>query len=187
MDRSVVDEVCDHLERGPAHLGGRRLLTVDGPSGSGKSTLAREVARRYDAPVVALDDLLYGWEGPVPDAVRRVVEGVLQPWSRGLAGRYRRYDWHRGRFADVVDVPLRDVLVVEGVGAGSRAVEPFCTTSVWLDGPPEERRRRALARDGEAYAPYWDHWAGVEADLFAAEQTRDRADLRWWLAEPAGR
>lgn len=181
MDPAFPEQVLLHLREGTARLDGRRLLTVDGPSGSGKSTLARQLAARSGAQVVSVEDLLDGWHGALPDAVRRLVDGVLLSWCQGRAGRYRRYDWHRGRFGDHVEVPLRDVLVVEGVGAGSRALDAFRTTSVWLDAPAELRRLRALARDGDSYVPYWEHWASVEAAHFAAEDTAARADLRWWV------
>ena len=39
------------------------------------------------------------------------------------------------------------------------------------------RRRRALDRDGETYAPHWERWAAQERVTFARERTRARADL----------
>ena len=33
-------------------------------------------------------------------------------------------------------------------------------------------------RDGEAYRPHWERWASQEAAHFAADGTRNRADLR---------
>jgi hypothetical protein len=38
------------------------------------------------------------------------------------------------------------------------------------------RKRRALARDGEAYAPYWDRWAAQEAAFIAREHPQALAD-----------
>jgi hypothetical protein len=35
-----------------------------------------------------------------------------------------------------------------------------------------------IARDGEAYRPHWERWAAQERAHFAAEGTRERADLR---------
>lgn len=176
---SPVAQVLDHLARGPARLGTARLLTVDGPSGSGKSTLAGQVSARTGAAVLPVDDLLDGWHGGVDAAVADLVRGVLAPLSQGRPGRYRRYDWHRGAFGGHVSVPPGDLLVVEGVGAGARALDPFRTTLVWLDAPVDLRRRRALARDGDSFAPYWDHWAEVEERHFTAERTPERADLRF--------
>jgi hypothetical protein len=35
-----------------------------------------------------------------------------------------------------------------------------------------------MARDGEAYRPHWERWAVQEAQHFAREGTRERADVR---------
>jgi hypothetical protein len=41
----------------------------------------------------------------------------------------------------------------------------------------EVRFARGIARDGEAYRPHWERWARQEGSLFAADGTRDRADI----------
>ena len=47
----------------------------------------------------------------------------------------------------------------------------------WLEGT-FFRRARAMARDGETYAKWWDIWAAQEKELFTAEQTEAAADIR---------
>jgi dephospho-CoA kinase len=49
---------------------------------------------------------------------------------------------------------------------------------IWVDAPEEQRYRRAMARDGDAYAPHWARWAAQERAHFAADRTRERADVR---------
>jgi hypothetical protein len=46
-----------------------------------------------------------------------------------------------------------------------------------LEVPASVRKKRALDRDGETFAPYWDMWAVQEDAMLARERTRDRADL----------
>jgi hypothetical protein len=41
----------------------------------------------------------------------------------------------------------------------------------------EVRFTRGIDRDGEAYRPHWERWARQEEALFAADRTRDRADV----------
>ncbi len=155
----------------PATLGSGRLICLDGPAGSGKTSLAG----RLGAPVVHMDDLYPGWDGLA--AVEPHVLALLEPLSRNEPGRYRRYDWLAGEYAEEHVVTPAPLLVLEGVGSGGRAWSPWITTLVWADAPYELRRQRGLDRDGEAFAPHWERWAAQERELFARGRTRERADV----------
>lgn len=162
----------------PPRLGAVRLVCVDGPAGSGKSTLAGLLAAQLDGVVLLhLDDLYEGWSG-LTGVWDRVEAGVLAPLRCGRAGRYRRYDWVRGAFAEWHDVPPCDVLVLEGCGSAPRAVDADAVLRVWVEAPAGVRLARGLARDGEALRERWLAWMAAEAAHFAVEQTRQRADVR---------
>jgi uridine kinase len=165
------------IRAAPARLGGTRLVCVDGPAGSGKTTFGRRLAAVLHAPLVHMDDLYAGWT--LAGAADRLVAGVLRPLQAGRPGAYSRYDWATGRFAAVpTEVPVCPALVVEGCGSCPPAVDPLTTLRVWVEAPAELRLRRGLARDGEALRPEWLRWQQEEAAVFAADRTRDRADLR---------
>ncbi|MGH3425037.1 MAG: uridine kinase, partial [Nocardioidaceae bacterium] len=68
-------------------------------------------------------------------------------------------------------------LVVEGVGCGALGCAPYLSLLLWVEAPTEVRMRRGLERDGEAYRPHWERWARQEQQMFAAERTRERADV----------
>ena len=104
-------------------LGTGRLLCVDGPAGSGKTTLAGalvECLRAAGATVqlVHMDDVYAGWAG-LKEGMATFSESVVDPLRAGETGRYRRYDWEQGAYAEEHEVPPCDVLVVEGVGSGA--------------------------------------------------------------------
>lgn len=155
----------------PPTLGAGRLVCVDGPSGSGKTTLADALG----ASVVRMDEMIEGWSGL--RTVDAQLEGLLRPLAAGSPGSYRRYDWHRGEYAETVTVPPAPLLVLEGVGSGSLVVADLVTVLVWIEAEREVRMARGLERDGEAFAPYWKAWADEETDHFARHGTRERADL----------
>ena len=157
-------------------LGAGRLISVDGPAGSGKTTLAAELAAGSGAALIHLDQLYDGWGG-LP-GIGSTLDRLLRPLALGRPGTWRRYDWHAGAFAETVTVEPTELLVLEGVGSGSAAIADLVTVLVWLDAPPGVRKRRALDRDGETFAPHWDRWTAGETTHFAAEQTRQRADVR---------
>jgi len=164
-------------------LGPVRLVGIDGPAGSGKTTLAGAVAdelvgRGLDAAVLHLDDLYDGWAGLEGSLWPRLATQVLEPLRRGRPGRYQRYDWDAGAFDGWVDVPVPDVLVLEGCGSARRDAAPFVVLSVWVEAPADLRLARGLARDGEAAREHWVRWMADEAAHFARERTAERADVR---------
>lgn len=159
----------------PPRCGRTRLVCVDGPSGSGKTVLADRLAAAFGTPtVVHMDDLYPGWDG-LAAAVTELSERIVAPLVAGRAAGYRRYDWVAGAYAEEHDIGQPDVLVVEGVGAGSAAAH--ATELIWVEAPRDVRFRRGIERDGEAYRPHWERWARQEDALFAQDHTRDRATL----------
>jgi hypothetical protein len=74
-------------------------------------------------------------------------------------------------------VPDVDTLIIEGVGSGALQAEPYLSGLVWLEASDDVRRARALARDGDLYAPHWTRWAEQEEDYYALHDVHSRADL----------
>lgn len=176
-----VGALADRVLAAVPRLGPVRLVCVDGPAGSGKTTLAAALAERLDAfgsrvAVLHMDDLYEGWSG-LEGAWPRVEEQVLGPLAAGRPGRWRRYDWVAGRFAEWHDLPVPDVLVLEGCGSAPRAVDDRVALRVWVEVPATLRLRRGLERDGEHVREHWLAWAEAEHAHFAAERTRERSDV----------
>ncbi|WP_448060352.1 uridine kinase family protein [Cellulomonas hominis] len=180
---AVVPVAGAMLGTRPARLGPVRLVCVDGPAGSGKTTLAGDLggwcaAAGRSVHVVHLDDLYAGWTGLEGDLWPRLTAQVLEPLRRGRPGRFQRYDWGSRRFAEWVDVPVTEVLVLEGCGSARRAADHDATLRIWVEADSEERLARGMARDGEGMRHHWKDWMVAEQRHFAAEGTRERSDLR---------
>lgn len=159
------------------------VLIIDGRSGSGKTSLAREAVAaarlaERDPQVLHVEDLYPGWDGL--EAGSHAV-----PWA--LERRwYRRYDWVAGAFGERVAIAPELPLIIEGCGGLTaetlRAAQRFAgpgarVRGLWLECPTPERRARALARDGEMYAPHWQRWADQEESLYARTRPWLIADL----------
>ncbi|WP_316521587.1 uridine kinase family protein [Kitasatospora brasiliensis] len=161
----------------PPSCGPVRLVAVDGHAGSGKTTFAGRLAAALGgAPVVHLDDLathreLFGWAD-------RLREQVLEPLAAGRDAEYRVYDWTLRRFAGTAAVPVAPVVLVEGVGAGRRAVRPWLARVVWMELDAASARRRGEERDGPELAEFWAGWARAESAHFAADPSRPYAVTR---------
>ncbi|MEZ0449767.1 uridine kinase [Cellulomonas sp. ICMP 17802] len=182
MDDGVTpaEQVVATVRARPPRLGPVRLVCVDGPAGSGKSTAAAAIAAVAGptSTVLHLDDLYEGWSGLEGSLWPRLAAQVLEPLRRGRPGRYQRYDWPTGAFAEWVDVPVPDVLVLEGCGSARRAADAVAVLRVWVEAPADLRLERGLARDGADAREHWLTWMDEESAHFARERTRERADLR---------
>ncbi|GAB3277678.1 hypothetical protein GCM10027449_17430 [Sinomonas notoginsengisoli] len=141
------------------------VIAIDGRSGAGKTSLAVELAAALRAhrtvALVHLEDLYPGWDG-LDEGIRLCATRILEPLARGETARWHPWDWAAGiEGAERVTQPA-DIVLVEGVGAGAAPLRRLIDALVWVEAPAEERKRRALARDGETYAPHWDRWAAQE-------------------------
>ncbi|HEY9563214.1 MAG TPA: 4-amino-4-deoxy-L-arabinose transferase [Nocardioides sp.] len=178
MGDPVVPQVLDLLRSRPAQPGGGRLLCIDGPAGSGKTTLAEGISDAFPGSslVIHMDDLYLGWSGLDATLGPRVAEQIAEPFAAGRTGSYRRFDWERNELAEQHDVPPLDLLVLEGVGSGARAIAPHRTALVWVSAPDDLRISRGMTRDRLLYERddvVWEaqeqqrHWA-----RFVADETR---------------
>lgn len=171
-----MHQLVSRLRRLPPSCGPVRLVGVDGHAGSGKSTFAGELAVALGgAPVLHLDDIasheeLFGWTG-------RLLEQVIEPLRRGESARYAPYDWHARRFGPVRELAPAPVLLVEGVGAGRRALRPHLAQLLWMELPRAESWDRGRSRDGAEQREFWAGWVRAERAHFAEDPSRPFADL----------
>jgi uridine kinase len=175
-----VDAVVSLAVRAVPRCGTVVVVAIDGPSGSGKTTLAKDVSEglaAYDSvEVVHMDRLFPGWDG-LAVAPGLLTDQVLAPISRGDPAAYRLWDWSRDDWDGSCEVAPSRFLVVEGCGSSVQPAGRYAAVSVFVEADRQQRMRRGLARDGEAYRPHWERWADQETALYATDRTRDRADL----------
>ena len=152
------------------------MVAIDGRSGAGKTSLAAALAAALGAPVVALEDLYGGWDG-LERGIDLLVSEVLAPLSAGRAARVPRYDWAAAAWGAPWVLEPPGVLIVEGVGAGARRAAAYESVVTWMEAPASVRKKRALDRDGQTFAPHWDAWAAQEDAMLARERTQARADI----------
>ncbi|XVX19257.1 uridine kinase family protein [Actinomycetota bacterium] len=161
---------------------GRSLVLVDGGSGAGKSTVAARIARALGGEVVHTDAI--AWHLDIVDWDDELVEGVLEPWRAGEPVSYRPPGWIAKGRPGAVTVPVTDVLVVEGVGAGRARLAALADVVVWVHSDPAAARRRGVERDIEVEGrtrqeaeDFWDDWALTEVPFLERERPWTRAHL----------
>ncbi|MGO4119515.1 aminodeoxychorismate synthase component I [Arthrobacter sp. YAF16] len=157
------------------------IIAIDGRSGAGKTTLAIELAARlrehHKVSLFHLEDIYPGWNG-LAAGIERYAATVLAPLRRGEPARWVSWDWVQHYDGAIRLTQPAEIVLVEGVGAAAAAAMPFLDAVVWADSPEQERRTRALGRDGASYEPYWEQWAGQEDEWLAADDVPSRADVR---------
>lgn len=172
----ALDALARWLPTLSPSVGPVRLVAVDGHAGSGKTTFGERLAGALGgAPVLHLDDLatheeLFEWTG-------RVSEWILAPLSGGRAAHYRAYDWAARRFGEERRLAAAPVVLLEGVGAGRRALRPHLACLMWMELPHERSWERGQLRDGPGQTDFWNGWKRAERDHFTTDPSRPHAAI----------
>ena len=146
------------------------IILIDGRSGSGKTELAKLLAETYpEFELVRLDDLYPGWDGL--EAGSAAVPSIIRE------RRWRAWDWQRDIPGEWNALEADRPLIIEGVGAISRASRRLADIAIWVELDDDTRKIRALERDGDAYAPHWERWAAQERSYLAREDPRSLASV----------
>jgi uridine kinase len=171
-----IHDLAARLRALPPSCGPVRLIGVDGHAGSGKTTFAGRLAAALgDAPVLHLDDIatheqLFAW-------TERLLRQVVEPLSRSETARYAPYDWTAHAFGPVRELPPAPVILLEGVGAGRRALRPYLARLLWMELAYDEAWTRGRRRDGEEQSAFWAGWVAAERRHFVEDPSRPFADL----------
>lgn len=158
-------------------------VVIDGPSGSGKTTfaayladwLAEDLAQRStkSGPLVLVlnsDDWMVGWESYA--ATTRITEELLT----GERVCYPHFDWVKYEVTEEVCPDPRAAWIVEGSGSLTAASAQSADFTVWVEAPKDEAKERALARDGDSFAPWWEVWKKQEECHALVHQPKSLAD-----------
>ena len=173
--RGALDRLVDLVSWRQPACGGTLVVAVDGPSGAGKTDLSEALARATRGHLLQLEDVYPGWHGL--ERTPPMIAAALESIAVGEMGSVQRWDWVEDRPGSELPVPPAPLLILDGVGSGAAVIRPYLSVLVWVEAPADVRKRRALARDGETYAPFWEVWAEQEWGHFVAQQTRGHADV----------
>ncbi|HEY0214767.1 MAG TPA: phosphoglycerate transporter [Cellulomonas sp.] len=161
-----VRDLVDLVRERSGTVGRPLVVGVSGFCGAGKSTLTRAVVAGCPGSVrMRGDDFL----DPVRSHLRstdwdgvervRLVETVLDPFRRGEAGAFRRFDRAAMRLGPPEALPQASVLVVDLIGLFHPESLEALDLTIWCDADQETARRRGVRRDevaGRDHGRLWD-------------------------------
>lgn len=173
---SLVVDLNHIVESIRKRSGPIRLVAIDGPAGAGKSVFAARLSKAAaGAPVIHTDDFASA-DNPI-NWWPRLLEQVIQPFARGQAARYQRYDWTSESLAEWHTVGPAAIVIIEGVTSGRSEWAEHISFLIWMETPRHERLRRGVERDGIEAQGLWESWMRDEDAHYARDPTRDRADV----------
>jgi uridine kinase len=167
--------------RSPA-IASTKVVGIDGHGGSGKSTLADLLSHQLRAEIVHTDDFA-SWDNP-KNWWPQLIEQVLEPISAGVKSlNYPRSSWWPDHHPKpVVDQPVTEVLILEGVSALRKEFRQFLTLGIFIDTPLEVCLERGLTRDAnqgtkEEILEKWQQWYKDEEGYIARDNPASYADV----------
>jgi uridine kinase len=175
MDAEIAARILDSAAAAGPRCGTTTLVVIDGRSGAGKTTLATAVAalaqdQGLTTSVVHVDELCPGWNGlpAVPHRLEKLVKSI----ARTGDATYPTWDWYNDCPGPDANLGPSDVVVIEGASAADPRWATLTSVAVWVEAPPEVRKARAIARDGDSFAQHWESWAAAEDDYFGSRGSR---------------
>lgn len=173
-----TEEIAKRIKEAPVIAGlPVKIVAVDGHGGSGKSTLALELAEKMGASIIQTDDFA-SWDNPY-DWWAQLIEKALEPIKLGAKTlSYPRSSWwpdHRPE--PVVDQPVTDVVILEGVSSARKEFRPYLSYAIWVETPLEICLQRGLERDGQDKREMWLKWQADEKEYVARDNPQTYANV----------
>ena len=157
------------------------VIAIDGPAGAGKTTLAHDIklalAQSYAITEIHMDDLYDGWDNALTTQLSDVLTHLVTAHKKSLPISLSSYDWHAGAFSPVAEIAKSELLILEGVGSGQRAIRDSLTALIWIDIDATEGLVRVLQRDGNEIENRMRKWLTTQEQHFAVEGTQNAADF----------
>ena len=160
------------------------VVAIDGHGGSGKSTLAKLLSKKLNAEIIHTDDFA-GWDNPL-NWWPLVIERVFEPIKKGekLLNYPRSKWWETHNPKSVIDQPVTNIMILEGVSALRKEFRPFISLGIFVDTPRVTCLQRGFERDkgqdgksDEEIRQMWSEWYAKEDIYIKRDNPKDFADI----------
>jgi len=159
----------------------RPVIAIDGPAGAGKTTLAHELSLAFSSKssvqVIHMDDLYDGWDNALSKDLSKILRYLLNQHEAKSPAKIQRYNWESSSFGESEELPVCDLLILEGVGCGDKELQDHLAALIWMEIDPADGLQRVIDRDGAQVKEEMEKWLGTQAEFFLQHSTREKADF----------
>jgi uridine kinase len=159
----------------------RPIIAIDGPAGAGKTTLARELSLAFSpkisVQVIHMDDLYDGWDNALSKDLSKILQYLADQHESSSPAKIQRYNWLRSAFEESEELPVCDLLILEGVGSADKDLQYRFAALIWMEIDPADGLKRVLDRDGAQVQDQMQKWLTTQAQHFLQHSTREKADF----------
>ena len=159
----------------------RPVIAIDGPAGAGKTTLAQELflafSTKSSVQVIHMDDLYDGWGNALSSDLSKILQYLVSQHEAKSPAKIQRYNWESSSFGQSEELPVCDLLILEGVGCGDKELQDHLAALIWMEIDPADGLQRVIDRDGAQVKEEMEKWLGTQAEYFLQHSTREKADF----------
>ena len=171
-------ELLKEINRKISLLDRTLLISIDGPAGAGKTTLANNIANTFsDCHIIHMDDLYRGWVLTLGPNLTRELISILEQLEESGNVSYTKFDWLSNSLGEICVISNPQILILEGVGAGQKAISSKIDIKVWVEIPYDMGLKRVLARDGMGIKDEMARFLIQQDTHFKIEETRENSDF----------
>jgi uridine kinase len=172
----LIDALLDLCKNDP-----RPIIAIDGPAGAGKTTLAENLHLAlypyFTSTIIHMDDLYDGWEKALTPELSNTLISIAHAHQASAPISLTKYDWAHSTFLPAEVIPPAQLLILEGVGSGQRAIRESLTALIWIDIDRRNGLTRVLERDGDGIKDPMQKWLVTQEQHFIDEKTDNAADF----------
>ncbi|MBQ8016063.1 MAG: uridine kinase [Clostridia bacterium] len=179
--KSIISKVKEKIELKP-----NAVIAIDGCCASGKTTLASNLAERFDAQIIHMDDFFLPPEMRTAERLsqpggnihyERFVDEVVSGLVSGNKFSYRVFCCRTGAFEQTKAVDPAKPVIVEGAYALHPLIPDIYDLKVFLETSHETQLNRICERNGkDALEVFKSKWIPFENNYFDEFNIRNKCD-----------
>ena len=162
------------------------VIGIDGRCAAGKSTLASQLAERYDATVIPVDDFYlqayqrtkerFNEPGGNMDR-ERLIKEVLHPLQCHQNFSYRPFDCKAMDFKEPRKIIFKKVMIIEGSYSLHPDLFDAYDFTIFLDIDAQTQKQRIQKRNPLQVDAFLNQWIPLEEKYFKAFSIQEKATI----------